>query len=519
MATVLELEKITKIFPKVIANKDVDLKLEKGEVHALLGENGAGKSTLMNCLYGLYQQDGGNIYVRGEKVKITNSEDAIRLGIGMVHQHFMLVPELTVAENIILGLKSDNEPFLNLKAAEKRIQELSDRYNFGVNPRAKVKSLAVGLQQRVEILKVLYRNADILVLDEATAVLTPQEVEELFKVIKKLTKEGKSVLIITHKLEEVMQLSDQVTVLRDGEVAGHVLTSETSPTELAGLMVGRDVLFKFEEKERHLSEVFLEVKNLEVVDKKGVKRINNLSLQVYGGEILGIAGVDGNGQNELAEAITGMIPFQRGSVIIKGEEKKKLHVRDVYEQGVSHIPQDRQLTGLVLPMSVKDNLVLTDHYKEPYSNLGVFNKEAVDKHAAEMIEEYYIKAPDGNAKAQELSGGNQQKIILARELCREPDILVAVQPSRGLDIGATEFVRQKLIDQRDRGSAVLLVSTELEEIMQVADRIAVMYEGQFMGVVKNGEVTISEIGMMMAGTKRSDKSTAGEVEECGEVEQ
>ncbi len=512
MATVLELEKITKIFPKVIANQDVDLKLEKGEVLALLGENGAGKSTLMNCLYGLYRQDGGKIYVKGKEVEINSSDDAIKLGIGMVHQHFMLVPELTVAENIILGLKSGREPFLNLDAAEKKIQELSDRYNFGIDPKEKVKNLPVGLQQRVEILKVLYREAEILILDEATAVLTPQEVEELFKVVKKLTKEGKSVLIITHKLEEVMELSNCVTVLRDGKVAGCVRTTETNPNELANLMVGRDVLFEFEEKELNMKDVFLEAKNLKVVDKEGITRVNNLSMKVHGGEILGIAGVDGNGQNELAEALTGMITFQEGSVVIKGVEKNKLDVRDVYEQGVSHIPQDRQHTGLVLQMAIKDNLLLTDHYLEPYSKNGIFNKEVVDSHGADMINQYHIKAPDANVPARELSGGNQQKIILARELCREPDILIAVQPSRGLDIGATEFVRQKLIDQRDRGAAVLLVSTELEEILQVADRIAVMYEGEFMGVVKNGDVTIQEIGLMMAGTRRTDMDCPREEE-------
>lgn len=512
MATVLELEKITKIFPKVIANQDVDLKLEQGEVHALLGENGAGKSTLMNCLYGLYRQDGGKIIVRGEEVEINSSDDAIKLGIGMVHQHFMLVPELTVAENIILGLKSSKEPLLNLDAAEKKIQELSDKYNFGIHPRDKVRTLPVGIQQRVEILKVLYREADILILDEATAVLTPQEVTELFKVVKKLTSEGKSVLIITHKLEEVMALSNQVTVLRDGKVAGNVRTTDTNPTELANMMVGREVLFKFHEKEMNLKEIYLETKNLKVVDKKGVVRVNNLSMQIHGGEILGIAGVDGNGQNELAEAITGMIPFQEGSVVIRGIEKTKLEVRDVYEQGISHIPQDRHHTGLVLPMAIKDNLVLTDHYRQPYSKNGIFNRAAVNEHGADMIEQYYIKAPDADVPARELSGGNQQKIILARELCREPDILVAVQPSRGLDIGATEFVRQKLIDQRDRGAAVLLVSTELEEILQVSDRIAVMYEGEFMGVVNNGEATIQEIGLMMAGTRRTKAHGQEEVE-------
>lgn len=511
MGTVLRMEGITKIFPKVIANQDVTIDLEEGEVHALLGENGAGKSTLMNCLYGLYRQDEGKIYVRGEEVEINKSEDAIRLGIGMVHQHFMLVPELTVAENIILGLKSAREPFLNLSAAEKRIQELSDQYNFGIDPKAKVKTLSVGMQQRVEILKVLYRKADILILDEATAVLTPQEVQDLFAVVKQLTREGKSILIITHKLEEVMNLSNRVTVLRDGKVVGNVRTEETDPNQLANMMVGRDVLFNYCEKDTTAGEVRMAARGLTVIDKKGVKRVKNLTFELHSGEILGIAGVDGNGQIELSEALTGMIPFQEGTVEIGGKQFTHLKPRDVYESGVSHIPQDRQHTGLVMQLPIKMNLILTDHYKEPYSKNMVINEKVVTRHGEDMIREYRIKAPGGEVPARELSGGNQQKIILAREICREPDILVAVQPTRGLDIGATEFVRQKLIDQRDRGSAVLLVSTELDEILQVADRVAVMYEGEFMGVFCKGEATISEIGLMMAGSRRVTDA-AGEVE-------
>jgi len=514
LGTVLRMEGITKIFPKVIANEDVTIDLEEGEVHALLGENGAGKSTLMNCLYGLYRQDEGKIYVRGEEVEINKSEDAIRLGIGMVHQHFMLVPELTVAENIILGLKSDREPFLNLAAAEKKIRELSDRYKFGIDPKAKVKTLSVGMQQRVEILKVLYRKAEILILDEATAVLTPQEVQDLFSVVKQLTREGKSILIITHKLEEVMNLSNRVTVLRDGKVVGNVKTEETDPNQLANMMVGRDVLFNYCEKDTTAGEVRMAARGLTVIDKKGVKRVKNLSFELHSGEILGIAGVDGNGQIELSEALTGMIPFQEGTVEIGGKQFTHLKPRDVYESGVSHIPQDRQHTGLVLELPINKNLILTDHYREPYSKYTVINEKVVARHGEEMIREYRIKAPNGDVPARELSGGNQQKIILAREICREPDILVAVQPTRGLDIGATEFVRQKLIDQRDRGSAVLLISTELDEILQVADRVAVMYEGEFMGVFCKGEATINEIGLMMAGTRRASEET----ETTGEVQ-
>ncbi len=512
MSIVLKMEGITKIFPKVIANDHISITLHKGEVHALLGENGAGKSTLMNCLYGLYRPDEGKIFIKDREVVIQNSDDAIKNGIGMVHQHFMLIPELTVTENIILGLRQSRAPLLDIDEAGRKIKELSERYHFNINPHEKIKNLSVGMQQRVEILKVLYREAEILVLDEATAVLTPQEVRELFGVIRKLVQEGRSVLIITHKLEEVMGLSDVVTVLRDGKVVGNVITKKTDPKELARMMVGRDVLFDFHERHAEVGKPIMSVNDISVTDKKGVRKLRNLSFSLHKGEILGIAGVDGNGQVELSEVITGMLPFTGGNITIKGESFGALNPRIVYEQGVSHIPQDRQHTGLVLGMSLMKNLILTDYYHAPYSKNNIIDYDLVDDHAADMIKQYNIKAPTTETIASELSGGNQQKIILARELCREPDILIAVQPTRGLDIGATEFLRQKLIDQRDNGSAVLLISTELEEILQVADRIAVIHEGQFMGIVRKNEVDINELGLMMAGNMRSPSDSICEGE-------
>ncbi len=514
METVLKLEGVTKVFPKVVACDSIDLDLRKGEVHVLLGENGAGKSTLMNCIYGMYTPTSGRFYVNGEEVHIHNSEQAIELGIGMVHQHFMLVPQLTAAENIILGLKSDNEPLLNLEQAEKKIKALSDKYRFGIDPKEKIRNMAVGMQQRVEILKLLYRKAEILILDEATAVLTPQEAQELFQVVRQLTKEGKSVLMITHNLEEVMSLADRVTVLRDGKVAGKVNRADTTPRELANLMVGRDVLFDFKTTDEEPGDVLLEAENLTVIDDRKIPRVKNVSFQVRAGEVFAIAGVDGNGQIELSEALTGLRPFKQGHVSIKGKKYTKLKVREAYEHGVSHIPQDRQKTGLVMELSIKKNMILTDNYREPYSKRGIIDYKKVTDHGTKMVGEYDVRTPSCEVPAKELSGGNQQKVILARELCREPDVLVAVQPTRGLDIGAIEFVRQKILDQRARGAAVILVSTELDEIFQVADRIAVMHEGEFMGVVKNGEVTVNEIGLMMAGTRKEQavSQTEGGVE-------
>ncbi len=502
MTVALKMENITKKFPRVIANENVSIQLNTGEIHALLGENGAGKSTLMNCLYGMYQPEEGCVYINGEKVNIRNSEDAIRLGIGMVHQHFMLIPQLTVTENIILGLKSKKEPLLDVKNAAKEIKKLSDKYGFNLDPNAYIKDLPVGIQQRVEILKVLYRKANILILDEATAVLTPQEVKELFAVVRKLADEGKSILMIVHKLEEVMEICDAVTVLRDGKVAGNVNVADTNPNALAKMMVGREVILNNEKKPCNLKEIALSVKELVVKNRHGKNVVNGVSFDVRGGEILGVAGVDGNGQIELSEAVTGLLKYSKGKILIHGAEVKRHNTKSFIDMNVSHIPQDRQQTGLVMDFDIKENLVLQHFCKRPYSRLGVLDRKAIKEHADVMIKKYNIKAAGSDVKLNTLSGGNQQKVILAREIDRKPDILVAVQPTRGLDIGATEFVRKQIIDQRDGGTAVFLVSTELDEILSLSDRIAVIHDGKFMGIVENGSVTVEEIGLMMAGIRR-----------------
>ncbi len=502
MAVALKMENITKKFPRVTANENVTIELKKGEIHALLGENGAGKSTLMNCLYGMYQPEGGSIYINGNKVKIRSSEDAIKLGIGMVHQHFMLIPQLTVTENIILGLKSKREPMLDLKRAEKEIRELSDRYQFNLDPKAYIKDLPVGIQQRVEILKVLYRNAGILILDEATAVLTPQEVQELFKVVRQLAEEGKSIFMIVHKLEEVMEVCDTVTVLRDGKVIGNVAVAETNPKEMAKMMVGREVMLCYGKEPCRPKEVALTVKDLVVKNKHGKNVVDGVSFELRKGEILGIAGVDGNGQIELSEVITGLSNYSSGKILVNGEEVKSHNTRCFIEKNVSHIPQDRQLTGLIMEFNIRENLILQRFCDGPFSRFGILNRQIIKEHADAMIQKFNIKAAGSDVVLNTLSGGNQQKVILAREIDRNPEILVAVQPTRGLDIGATEFVRKQILEQRDKGSAVFLVSTELDEILALSDRIAIIHEGRFMGIVNNGEVSVEEIGLMMAGVRK-----------------
>ena len=502
MTNVLKMEGITKRFPRVIANDNISIELKKGEIHALLGENGAGKTTLMNCLYGMYSPDEGSIYVNGEKVNIRNTDDAIKHGIGMVHQHFMLIPQLTVTENIILGLKSKKEPILDIKNSEAAVQRLSDQYHFGLDPKALIKDLPVGIQQRVEIMKVLYRNANILILDEATAVLTPQEVEELFKVIRQLANEGKSIVMIVHKLEEVMDICDTVTTLRDGKVVGSVRVSETNPKELAKMMVGREVLLDCEKKPCQPKEVALVVKDLVYANKHGKNVVDGVSFEIRKGEILGIAGVDGNGQIELSEVITGMLGYKSGKILVNGSEIPKHNTRSFIEKNVSHIPQDRQKTGLVMEFNIKENLILQKCCEGNFCKLGVLNQKNIQSYADEMISKFNIKASGADVETSTLSGGNQQKVILAREIDRDPEILVAVQPTRGLDIGATEFVRNQILEQRDKGSAVLLVSTELSEILALSDRIAIIHKGKFMDIVKNGEISIEEIGLMMAGIKK-----------------
>ncbi|KFZ43090.1 ABC transporter ATP-binding protein [Anoxybacillus flavithermus] len=504
MEYVIEMLNIRKVFGNFVANDNITLQLKKGEIHALLGENGAGKSTLMNVLFGLYQPDGGEIRVKGKKVNIANPNVANDLGIGMVHQHFMLVDTFTVTENIILGSEPTKGGQIDIEKAEKEVRELSERYGLAVDPKAKIADISVGMQQRVEILKTLYRGADILIFDEPTAVLTPQEIQELIQIMKALVREGKSIILITHKLKEIMEVCDRVTVIRRGKGIGTLNVSETNPNELASLMVGREVHFKTEKQPPKVGKPVLEIENLVVKDARGITAVDHLNLTVHAGEIVGIAGVDGNGQTELIEAITGLIKSESGSIRLNGKEIRNLTPRQITETGVGHIPQDRHKHGLVLDFPIGENMVLQTYYKEPYSKRGILNFKAIYDKARQLIQEFDVRTPDEYTKARALSGGNQQKAIIGREVDRDPDLLIAAQPTRGLDVGAIEFIHKRLIEQRDKGKAVLLVSFELDEIMNVSDRIAVIYEGKIVAIVDPKETTEQELGLLMAGSKRKE---------------
>ncbi|MBU8877896.1 ABC transporter ATP-binding protein [Bacillus sp. FJAT-29790] len=508
MEYVIEMLNIRKEFPGIVANDNITLQLKKGEIHALLGENGAGKSTLMNVLFGLYQPEKGEIRVKGKPVEITNPNIANDLGIGMVHQHFMLVDPFTVTENIILGKETTSGGKIDIKKAEKEVREISERYGLSVDPQAKIADISVGMQQRVEILKTLYRGAEILIFDEPTAVLTPQEIKELIQIMKTLIKEGKSIILITHKLKEIMEVCDRVTVIRKGVGIGTVNVSETNPNDLASLMVGREVTFKTEKIEANPQQEVLEIKDLNVKDSRGLHVINGLNLSVKAGEIVGIAGVDGNGQTELIEAITGLIKSESGSIKLKGKEIRSLTPRRVTESGLGHIPQDRHKHGLVLDFPIGENIVLQTYYQRPYAKNGVLNYKEIYKKAKSIIQEFDVRTPSEFTPARALSGGNQQKAIIGREVDRNPELLIAAQPTRGLDVGAIEFVHKRLIEQRDNGKAVLLISFELDEIMNVSDRIAVIYEGEIVAIVTPKETTEQELGLLMAGSKRKE---AGEV--------
>ncbi|WP_094096442.1 ABC transporter ATP-binding protein [Paenibacillus physcomitrellae] len=497
---VVELKGITKRFPGVVANDSISLKLYKGEIHALLGENGAGKSTLMNIVFGLYQPDEGSIEINGNPVIIDNPNKAIDLGIGMVHQHFKLVEPFTVTENIILGMEPKKGLNLDHKIAAARIQELSEQYGLRVDPYAKIHDISVGMQQRVEILKTLYRGADILIFDEPTAVLTPQEITELMEIMRKLVAEGKSIILITHKLKEIMHISDTVTIIRRGKVIDTVKTSEASPSILAEKMVGRNVTFKVDKRSATPGAPVLEVRDLFVKNKDGAMALNGLNLNVRAGEILGIAGVDGNGQSELIEALTGLGKVESGSILLSGKELANATPRRISESGVAHIPEDRHKHGLVLDFSMSENMVLETYYKEPYSKGGFLNYKAIKEQAQKLINAFDVRTPSIETKARSLSGGNQQKAIIAREIDKNPDLLIAAQPTRGLDVGAIEFVQTQLIAQRDQGKAVLLISFELDEIINVSDRIAVIYEGEIVGEVLPDETNDQELGLMMAGS-------------------
>ncbi len=499
MDYVIEMLDVSKKFGNFYANDHITLQLKKGEIHALLGENGAGKSTLMNVLFGLYQPDGGEIRVRGEHVAITDPNVANDLGIGMVHQHFMLVENLTVTENIILGSEPTKSGMINIKDSAKKVAEISKMYGLDVDPYAKIEDISVGMQQRVEILKTLYRGADILIFDEPTASLTPQEIDELLNIMKKLVAEGKSIILITHKLAEIMNVSDKVTVIRKGKGIGTVITSETNPEELATLMVGRQVTFKTEKGPSHPTEEVLKIENLQVNDYRGVAKLKGLNLSVRRGEIVGIAGIDGNGQSELIEAITGLTKVKSGKIFINDEDVTNIKPRKITETGIGHIPQDRHKHGLILDFSVAYNTALQSYYHEPLSKGGIMNYKVINERAEELIKEYDVRTQGTHELARALSGGNQQKLIIGREILRNPDLLIAALPTRGLDVGAIEFIHRRLIEQRDSGKAVLLITFELDEVMNVSDRIAVIYDGTIVGTVIPQETTEQALGLMMAG--------------------
>ncbi len=498
LGPVLELRDIVKTFPGVRANEGVSLTAKAGEVHALLGENGAGKTTLMNILYGLCKADAGEVIVRGRPVQISSPRDAINLGIGMVHQHFMLVRPHTVAENVALGLKNARFWRPDREVGD-HLVELGQRYHLPVDPRARVYQLSAGEQQRVEILRALYREAEILILDEPTSVLTPQEAQQLFKVLRVMKAEGHAVIFITHKLDEVMQVADRVTVMRKGKAVDTLPTAETDKAALARLMVGRDVVFRLEKTTCQPGEEALVVEGLHARNDRGLPALVDVSLAVCKGEILGVAGVSGNGQRELVEVITGLRKADSGRVNLLGRELGRLAARNVADAGVAHVPEERLGMGVVPGMSVSDNLVLKKHHRRPFSRGPLLSTRTIRRHASAAIEEYRIDVPSPDRPAKLLSGGNIQKLILARELSGEPGLIVAAHPTYGLDVGATEQIRQLLLKQRERGAGILLVSEDLDEIIALSDRIAVLFNGRFMGVVPAAEADLAELGLMMAG--------------------
>ncbi|NLY46119.1 MAG: ABC transporter ATP-binding protein [Tissierella sp.] len=512
---IVEMLNITKRFPGIIANDNVTLQLKKGEIHALLGENGAGKSTLMSVLFGLYQPEEGEIRIKGEKVFINNPNDANALGIGMVHQHFKLVEIFTVLENIILGVEPNKAGFLEMKEAREKVVELSERYGLRVDPDSLIEDITVGMQQRVEILKMLYRDNEILIFDEPTAVLTPQEIKELLQIMKGFANEGKSILFITHKLNEIMEVADRCTVLRKGKYIGTVDIKDTNKEELSKMMVGRDVTFAVEKEEAQIKEVVLSIKDLNVASKtKKDNAVKNVSFDVRAGEIVCLAGIDGNGQTELVNALTGLEKAVSGSVILKGQDITKSSIRQRSILGISHIPEDRHKHGLVLDYKLEENLVLQRYWQPEFQKGGFIKFDAVRKYAEELIDSYDIRSGQGPiTAASSMSGGNQQKAIIAREVDKKHELLVAVQPTRGLDVGAIEYVHKRLVESRDSGKAVFLVSLELDEVMNVSDRILVIYEGEIVGEFDPKRTTVQELGLYMSGAKRStvkENNHAGE---------
>lgn len=497
----LELRKVTKRFPGVLANDRVDFDVKAKEVHALLGENGAGKSTLMKILYGLYHPDEGEILLNGKPVTIDSPTDSINLGIGMIHQHFMLVESLTVAENVALGLPSSRGLLTDLDRVSKRIIELADIYGLKIDPDAYVWQLSVGQQQRVEIIKALYRGAALLILDEPTAVLTPQEVDELFIIMRQMVKDGHALIFISHKLHEVIEISDRVSVLRDGRLMGTRPTSETTKQDLANWMVGREVGFAPDRGEAKRGEIRLQLTDVSCGSDRGTPGLRGVSLDVHSGEILGIAGVSGNGQRELAEAITGLRRVTAGKIALEGEDVTNRLPAELTERMLSYIPEERMRDGMIKDFTVAENMILREHHKQPYSRSGFLNLGEIARRSEKLIAQFQVKTPSLETPAKSLSGGNIQKVVIARELSRQPRAIVAAQPTRGLDIGATEYVRQQLIEQRVEGAAILLISEDLDEIFALSDRIAVIYEGQIMDILPRDEATPEKLGLLMAGVK------------------
>lgn len=500
---ILETKNIVKQFPRVLANNDISINLHKGEILSLLGENGAGKSTLMNVLYGLYTPTSGKILLDGQEVEFNSPKDAIDLGLGMVHQHFMLLDPFTVTENIILGAEPGKFGTIDYKEARREVKEISEKYGLKIDPDATIESLSVGLQQRVEILKALYRQAKILILDEPTAVLTPQEVDELFDVIRELRNSGVSVIIITHKLEEVMAISDRVYILRGGEVVGERKTSETDKTDLANLMVGREVVLTVEKEDKEAgSEPVFRIEDLRVLNQKNYPAVDGLSIEVRPGEIVGIAGVDGNGQTELAESLMGLLPVESGKVYHLGDDITDMSTKERIGRSISYVPSDRQRHGLILSMTIGENMMLGHHDRKPNVLHGIhLNYKHINSHAAELVKSYDIRTPDVQNPVQKLSGGNQQKVILAREFSREPTFLLVTQPTRGLDVGAIEYIHKQILAMRDRNVGILLISLELEEIFALADRIKVLYEGKIVKDFDPKKTDHKEVGYYMTGGK------------------
>ena len=490
---------VTKRFPGVLANDDVSVELRPGRILALLGENGAGKSTLVNVLFGMYRPDGGEIVIKDEIVDLRGPDDAISRGIGMVHQHFQLVPPMSVVENIVLGAEPTKLGLVDLDEARVRVVELSERYGLEVDPDALVEDLPVGMQQRVEILKALYRNADVLILDEPTGVLTPQEADHLLRVLRGLTESGVGIVFITHKLREVLAIADDIVVLRAGRVVGATTPTQATETGLAEMMVGRSVALRVEKTVAQPGDVVLQVEDLKVDDDRGQLAVDGVNLQVRSGEILGVAGVEGNGQRELVEAITGLRHTSAGEITINGESLANSSTRQVAQTGVGHIPEDREKHGLVAVYSLAENSVLNRYYRQPFSNRGIMRREVIHEHAEAVVDEFDVRTPNVTVSVSSLSGGNKQKLIVGREFSEDIELLVAAQPTRGIDIGAIEFIHRRIVEQRDRGAAVLLVSAELDEILSLADRTAVLYDGKLMGVLKASLANRESVGLLMAG--------------------